>query len=138
MRNDENRQKRKIAKAIANYKTALLNNTKWREILDLVGELGIPVQFAFVPEERFLSQTYFPKGGCQNDHTIDCTFHGPFYLKNIFAIRCPRIEIRRDPKTGRRSEDETKSKELVARLELLGKLPIEIQADYIVLTAYKK
>lgn len=129
---------RRIDKAIANYKCELMNNTKWREVLDLIGKHAMPVQFSFVRDEQFKSLTRFPEGGTEGDHTKDCTVHGPFFLREIYAIRCPRYEEKRDPESGRKYNDQNRYIEFVESLQGLGQLPISEEKTGIVIYGYQK
>jgi len=44
---------RRIENTIAGYKCTLMNDTKWREVPELVEKHKIPIQFLFVREEEF-------------------------------------------------------------------------------------
>ena len=62
----------RIDNAIRRYQSALLNDTKWREILQVVGKVGMPIQFSFVREEDFKVLVFFPEDGCLANMTRDC------------------------------------------------------------------
>jgi len=94
------------------------------------------VQFSFVREEKFKSQIYFPKNGCNSDSTKDCTVHGPFYFKEIFAVKFPVFETKTNPRTGARYKDTEKSDRFLSELETLGKLPVRKENEFILLKAY--
>jgi hypothetical protein len=129
---------RRINNAIERYSCALMNDTKWREVLDLIGKHEVSVQFSFVREEKFKSVIKFPEGGYEGDHTTDCTVHGPFLLKEIFAIRCPRLEEKRELKTGRRYMDDSRYLDLMASLRSLGQLPLTEDKEGVTINGYQK
>ena len=115
-----------------------MNDTKWCEVLDLVGKHEMPVQFSFVREEQFKSTVRFPEGGAVGDHTTDCTVHGPFSLKGIYAIRCPRFEKMRDPQTGRKYNDDTRYTNFMESLRGLGQLPLTDDESGVTISGYQK
>lgn len=128
----------RIDKAIASYKCALMNDTKWREVLSLIGAHEMLVQFSFVREEEYKSLIYFPENGVEGDHTTDCTVHGPFFLREIFEIRCPRFEEKRDSRTGRKYQDESRYNNFIAEINNLGQLPLT-ENDYgVIISGYQK
>lgn len=129
---------RRIEKAIASYACALMNDTKWREVLELVAQHDTPVQFSFVREEKFKATIKFPEGGVENDHTKDCTIHGPFFLKEIYAIRFPKFEEKRNPQSGSKFKDQTRYKNLIKALSKLGQLPITECEEWVTISGYKK
>lgn len=103
-----------------------MNNTKWREVLDLVGRYDVEIQFAFVRDERFLSLTRFPENGVEGNHTLDCTFHGPFMLREIFAIKCPKYV------NGRKYQG------FVDSIKDLGQLSLSEDNDGLIINGYQK
>ena len=133
-----NETQKRIDKAIANYSSSLMNSTKWREVLNLVGSLNMEVQFSFVRKEQFMSLIRFPEGGTKENATTDCTYHGPFLLKEIFEIRCPRFEEKIDPKTGTKYKDETKFLAFLVSLNKLGQLPINETETGVIISGYQK
>ena len=133
-----NEVQRRIDRAIEGYACTLMNNTKWREVLDLLGYQRMPVQFAFVRDEEFMTQTIFPEEGCDGDHTVDCTAHGPFYLKEIYAIKCPKYQDKMDSKTGVKYQCEKRFETVLEGIKSLGKIPVELNDDNFVIYGYKK
>ncbi len=115
-----------------------MNNTKWREVLDVVGKLHMPVQFAFVGEEKFMNTCFFPEDGCTKVATKDCCLHGPFYLREIYAIRCPINEIKQDSETGSKYKGQRRSQCFLSELKKIGQLPLEKNDEYIIIRGYQK
>lgn len=138
MTSSMNEIQRRINRAIEGYSCAYMNNTKWREVLDLLGSLRMPIQFAFVRDENFMIQTIFPEGGCDDDHTLDCTTHGPFNLKEIYAIKCPKYQDKMNPQTGVKYRCEKRFKTVVEGIRSLGEIPIELNDNNFVIYGYKK
>ena len=133
-----NENQRRINRTLAGYTCSLMNDTKWREVLDLVGRYNQQVQFAFVRDETFLSLTAFPEGGTKGDCSTDCTAHGPFFLREIYALHCPLPDEKKDPKTGRKYRDETDYRRFIAALKALGQLPLAEDETGVTLYAYRK
>ena len=133
-----NDYERRINKLIATYSSSLMNNTKWREVLDLVGRHGIAIKFSFIGNEEFLSDVFFPEGGVQGDHTKDCCVHGPFYLKEIFAIKCAKYETKRNPDSGAKYLDDTTYQAFFSDISALGKLPLTEIDDHLIIHGYQK
>ena len=127
---------RRIENTIASYPAAQMSNTKWRRVLETVGEIDIPVQFAFVREEEFKSTVHFPKDGCNQTSTKDCCAHGPFYYKEIFAIRCPVYEMKTNLKTGAKYQCTERSDRFLENLNSIGKLPTELDESFIYIKGY--
>ena len=129
---------RRIDKSISEYSAALMNNTKWREVLNILGETSMPVQFAFVREEEFSShQIKFPIGGCNETHTKDCTMHGPFSFKEIYAIKCPVVGLRANGKTGAKYKCTERSDRFLDKVKAIGIVPIEIREEFIHIKGYE-
>ena len=128
----------RVNKLISTYSSSLMNNTKWREVLDLVGKHGIAIKFSFIGNEEFLSNVFFPEDGVQGDHTKDCCVHGPFYLKEIFAIKCAKYETKRNPISGAKYLDDTTYQAFLLDINRLGKLPLTVQDDHLIIYGYQK
>lgn len=133
-----NEVQRRKERAIENYECALMNNTKWREVLDILGAAKMPVQFSFVREEGYGIDVVFPEGGCVGDHTLDCCVHGPFYLRDIYAIKCPKYQRKLDSKTGVKYHCEKRFNTVLNKLDGLGELPISVNEDGFEIYGYKK
>ena len=129
--------RKRIDKAISNYSVCLMNNTKWREVLQIIGDLHISVQFAFVRDEEFKMQIKIPKEGCKEKSTTDCIIHGPILYKEIYAIKCPKYEVKRDLSTGRTYNDDFMFNKLISRLKGAGKIPVEVKEDCIIIKGYQ-
>lgn len=129
---------RRLEKKISSYSGAFMSNAKWKKVLDVLGAVRIPVQFAFVFDERFRPQTLFPVDGYEKDYTKDCTFHGPFNFREIYAIKCPRYEMQIDSKTGAKHQDETRFNLFIEKLTSTGKFDLEYCDEGVILYAYKK
>ena len=133
-----NKVQRRIDKAIGSYECALMNNTKWREVLDILDEENMPIHFAFVGDEKFGMAVQFPKGGCKGNHTLDCCAHGPFYLREIYAIKCPKFQNKMRPESGEKYRCEVRFRTVIERLINLGKLPITVSEEGFKIYGYKK
>ncbi len=129
-------------RAISRYSVSLMNNTKWREILIVLYQqkAGFPIEVAFVRDEEEFRQTGVPPINLLEDDFIqDGGFGGgPCDYRDIFAIRIKRKENYRNPKTGAVSISEEASNELLKALNKLGKLPIELTDEHIIIHGYKK
>ena len=129
--------RKRIDKEISNYGVCLMNNTKWREVLQIIGDLHISVQFAFVRDEEFKMQIKIPKEGCKEKSTTDCTIHGPILYKDIYAIKCPQYEVKHDLSTGRAYNDDYMFNSLISKLKEVGRLPIEAKEGCIIIKGYQ-
>ena len=138
MNTDLEETQKRISKAISGYKAALMNNTKWREVLLCIAKQEMQVQFAFVRDEVFLTPVSFAEGGIKLDYVSDCTIHGPFYFKDIFAIKCQKYEQKRNSATGRVINDDTKFIQLQNAFKSLGELPIKVTEDGLTIHGYEK
>ncbi|MCW8879959.1 MAG: hypothetical protein OQK04_18125 [Kangiellaceae bacterium] len=133
-----NENQRRINAAIENYGGAQMSNAKWKKVLDAAGELKIPIQFAFVREEKFMSENVFPVGGYVEDRTTDCTNHGPIKFREIYAIRFPRYQNLMKTKTGEKYRDESRFNRFLEKLNSIGNFELSIGEDFGVLYAYSK
>ncbi|TQV88267.1 hypothetical protein [Aliikangiella coralliicola] len=136
--NDMNENLRRINAAIENYSGALMSNTKWKKVLDAAGKLEIPIQFAFVREEEFMSENIFPIGGYVEDRTMDCTIHGPIQFREIYAIKFPRYQIMMKSKTGEKYRDESRFNSFLDELNSIGNFELSTDDDSGILYAYSK
>ncbi len=129
---------RRIDNSISLYSAVLMNNTKWRKVLSLIAESSIPVHFAFVREESYLEKTRFPKNAYDENHVKDCLpGYGPFYYKEIYAIKCPIYESKVNTKTGAKYECKQRSEQFLEQLNSIGKLPIKLDEQFIYLKGYE-
>lgn len=121
------------------YSTELMNNTKWREILSLVGRMGETFEVAYVWEERFqlalppmeeqLKEKYIADPGIAG---------GPAEYSEIYSIRIPRKIWTQNPRTGEKLQSIEKSDRFLAEAAKLGLLPLEIKDDFIYVYGYSK
>lgn len=106
--------------------------------MEVIASVGIPVQFAFVREEKFMMEQVFPEGGAEIDHVVDCLVYGPFFYKEIFAIRCPKYEEKRNPTNGTKHQSEDRFNTTNHELSKLGNLPLEVDETGLVISGYIK
>ena len=59
-------------------------------------------------------------------------------MKDIYAIKCPRYEEKREFQTGRKYNDETRYKEFLNSLRALGQLPLTENETEIIVNGYEK
>ena len=119
------------------YSAALMNNTKWREVLRLVGRLGIEFEVAYIWQERFqpalppsedqLKESYISDPGLAG---------GPAEYGEIFSIRIPREVLSRNTRTGEVLQSTEKSSLFLAEAAKLGLLPLEVGKDFIYVHGY--
>lgn len=103
-------------------------------------KMGVSIEVAYVREEVFKSSGHAPPANLlENEFIQDGGFGGgPCHYKEIFAIRTPRKESYRNPKTGAVSVSEKTSRKLLGELDKIGQLPIEVNDEYIIIHGYKK
>lgn len=119
------------------YSSALMNNTKWRELLSLVGRMGERFEVAYVWEERF--QPAFPPAEDQlkETHIADPGIAGgPAEYIDIYSIRIPKTIWAQNPKTGEKLPSTEKSDRFLTEAAKLGLLPLEIKHDFIYVYGY--
>ncbi|WP_125931909.1 DUF6678 family protein [Thiosocius teredinicola] len=122
----------------ARYSVALMNNTKWREVLAEISSAQVWFSIAYVGEEKYGTLQALENLGLFERHVGDgCLIGGPVEYKDIFAIRIERFEEFRNTSTGKKFADESKSLELTARLKNVGLLPIEVDEQHITIFGYK-
>ena len=132
----------RIDKKCKRYTIALMNNTKWKKVLNELVLFGLPFQISCIDEERWgpknLPDILYTSEDLANDHIRDVLIGGPVYYKQIFAIRIFRSETLINPKTGRRYQSTEKSDIFLKKINEIGKLPIELDDEFIYIIGYKK
>jgi len=117
------------------YTASLMSNAKWRKLLTVLNELQIPVSFAFIDTEKFSDLEHHDLSFV-DDYITDCTAHGSFSFKEIYAVRLRENEVLRKI-SGERYIDNTKSRLLLEKLNKMGKFPIKTEGDFVYITAYQ-
>jgi hypothetical protein len=115
----------------------LMNNTKWRELLKIAGELALEFQVAYLPKREFQwaflsSEALLGESGLADPGIAG----GPAKYSEIWAIRVPKFLPNRNPVSGVRSPDEGLSAEFVGRSRMLGQLPLVEEAEYVYVYGY--
>jgi hypothetical protein len=115
----------------------LINNTKWRELLRIIGQLWSEFEVAYLPECRFqhahaVSLDLLGEAGIADPGIAG----GPAKYSQIFAVRLPRYLPKRNPVTGVVSRDESLSQAFLERVQALGHLPIEQEPEYLYVYGY--
>lgn len=115
-----------------------MNNTKWREVLSVAVELefgwGLTVSDIREPENYISGQPALPD--LAEDHVRDPGFGGPIQYKDIFSLRVPRYEERRNPDSGRRYQSEARAIRFLERLRDLGSIEAVVSEHYVEVRGY--
>ena len=120
------------------YSIALMNNTKWREVLSEIASIQVAFSIAYIHEEIFGYSQILCNPDLHEYYIGDgCVIGGPVKYKEIFAVRIERFEEQRNSKTGQITSDESKSIKLLEHLKNHGLLPIEIDERHITIYGYK-
>lgn len=119
------------------YSIAFMNNTKWREVLTLIGRMRMKFEIAYVWEERFqpalpptedqLKETYIADPGVAG---------GPTEYRDIYSIRIPKAVLSQNPKTGEKLQNTEIGDLFLSEAAQLGTLPLEIKENFIYLYGY--
>lgn len=119
------------------YSSAFMNNTKWREVLTLIGRMGVTFEIAYIWEERF--QLAFPPTEDQLKETYIAdpgVAGGPAEYRDIYSIRIPKTVLSQNPKTGEKPQNTEIGDLFLSEAAQLGVLPLEIKENFIYLYAY--
>ncbi len=119
------------------FSAKLMNDTKWREVLTLVGQLSIGFEVAYIGGKGFQfgaisSLELLGAHGIADPGIAG----GPATYQDIFAIRLFRYAKKLNPITGSVSPDESLSQEFLSLAKTLGQLPIEVHSDFIYVNGY--
>jgi hypothetical protein len=119
------------------YSAALMSNTKWREVLSLIGRLGVEFEVAYIWEERFqlalppseeqLKEYYIADPGIAG---------GPAEYREIYSIRIPKVVLSLKTQTGEKLQSTEKSDLFITEAAQLGLLPLDVKDDYIYVYGY--
>jgi hypothetical protein len=119
------------------YSSALMNNTKWREVLSLVGRMGESFEVTYVWEKRFQSALPPAEDQLSETHIADPGIAGgPAEYSYIYSIRIPKKIWTQNPKTGEKIQSTEKSDRFLMEAAKLGLLPLEIKGDFIYVYGY--
>jgi len=116
----------------------LMNDTKWREVLELTLALRIRYEVAFTWDNRYRQGYLVPETSLKTRSVGDpgISGGGPHPYSEILGIRVFRFSRTRDPKTGIPSNDESLSLRYLERLASLGKVPVEVADEYVYVRGY--
>ncbi len=122
------------------YKSGLLNNTKWREIIyTLTKHLTYPIEVAYVDKEKYCIGFIPAESKLKDSYIADPGFCiGPTKYEHIYAIRIPHIKPYSGKIEGLKSITKKASENLIRDLENLGQLPIIVTDQYITIKGYSK
>ena len=120
------------------YSASLMNNTKWRFLFKKATEFDIYGEVTFVYDESKWYERAFPVEIELIDKTglKDSGIGGPCNYKDIFIARLSKWKVKRDSTTGKRSLDESDSKEFTSCLSNNGKYPISEDNEWIYISGY--
>jgi hypothetical protein len=123
-------QPRKPATRIRDHFSAsLMNDTKWREVWELLASLKLRIHFAYARGHSWnLSnsktlQGPFPAAWVEERGVRDPGIGGPFRYEEILWIRVPRI-----------AGNDVDA--FCARLDALGRLPLRVEPDFVEVRGY--
>lgn len=120
-----------------NYSAALMNNTKWREVLSLIGRLGIKFEVAYVGRESFQAALPPSESLLKNTYIADPgVAGGPAEYAEIYSIRILKTSLKQSPKTGERIPSTEASDLFLAAAARLGALPLEEKDGFIYVHGY--
>ena len=122
------------------YKSALLNNTKWREIISILAKhLKYPIEVAYIDKEKYTIGFIPAEEKLMESYIVDPGFlTGPTPYEYLYAVRIPHINKYSGKIEGLKSISKDDSDNLLRDLESLGQLPIEITDQYITIKGYSK
>lgn len=122
------------------YKSALLNNAKWREIISILAKhLKYPIEVAYIDKEKYTIGFIPAEEKLMEDYIVDPGFlTGPTPYEYLYAVRIPHINEYSGKIEGLKSISKDDSDNILRDLESLGQLPIEITDQYITIKGYSK
>ena len=122
------------------YKSALLNNTKWREIISILAKhLKYPIEVAYIDTEKYTIGFIPAEEKLMEDYIVDPGFlTAPTPYEYLYAVRIPHVNEYSGKIEGLKTISEDDSDNLLRDLESLGQLPIEITDQYITIKGYSK
>ena len=123
--------------AISRYSCALMNNTKWKEVLTILADARHPFQLASVGQEKFGIEEILSLDALERTYVKDVLVGGPIMYKDIYALRFPRFKSYRNPQTGRVQHREDASDAVLKRLCQLGELPLEVMEEHAYIWGYR-
>lgn len=126
-----------VRKKAQGYSGSLMNNKKWRKALEVLIAHKAEIEVAFIKEEIFRFYSLPEETQIKLDYIQDPGFGGPCLYSEIYSIRTPIVEQKRNMQTGATIESKSRSKSIENQLIEIGKLPISICNKYLTLTAYE-
>lgn len=115
----------------------LMNDTKWREVLELTLLLRIPYEVVFTSGSGYRPGHSVPQS--LQAHKVGdpgLSGGGPHSYREILGLRVPRFSRTRDPRSGVLGNDESQSVRYLEGLASLGKIPVEMTEEYIYIHGY--
>jgi hypothetical protein len=112
------------------YSTSLMNNTKWREVWEIICHLGLRIQFAYADSVEWNGNNSeklwgpLPLDYVQERGIRDPGIGGPFLYKQILWLRVPKVRLN----DAAAFQNEVKK---------LGKIPISENEKYIEILGYQ-
>jgi hypothetical protein len=124
-----NRKGKSATRVRDRFSICLMNDTKWREVWELVASLRLRIHFAYAIDHAWNRSNSeklhgpFPHTWVEERGIRDPGIGGPFRYEEILWIRVPRIP---------RNDTET----FCRRLDTLGQLPIRVEPDFVEIRGY--
>jgi len=120
---------------------SLMNDTKWREVFTLLVKQGIWFQIELIDWQvgklSNLQRQYHPTVFLENPNGfVDGVVSSGFFFWEIRRVRCPATIPGRLVLSSRDHVQDLKT--LVASLECLGRLPLDVTDDYIEIRGYNE
>ena len=138
---DHNERTRRRLNNRSRQKCALLNNTKWREILSILSPPDTEINRVLVAHTndcgRFVDGILPHKEDIAEDYIKDPGLWGsggPIYYDEIYEIRIPFQD--KDDYYCKDNFTKEEGRRVFGKLQELGELPIEINDDCIIIKGY--
>ncbi len=118
---------------------SLMNDTKWRRLLDAISVHCLPQShwtFCEEPTKEYCRSTPHPEEILNGNSIGDTSVLGPFFFRDVLSVRWPR---RIDEVFGPHGVLTTQSiNELATTIRSAGQFEFELTDDSLILYAYRK
>lgn len=129
--------KTKAQRRAKRYTVHLMNNTKWREVFDIMIDSGVPLEAMLIGHDQPVWQKVsLTKEQLLEEHIADPGIGGPCLYMEILAVRFPIVEELVNEQTGRTFTSNHQSADLQEQLFGLGQLPLFEIDGYCEIRAY--
>ncbi len=128
---------KRLNNKVRSFSAELMNNTKWREVLQILSEEHATISYSTVWVDEFSNWESLDRIDLKREYVADgCLLGGPRLYRELKELHIAKNEKLRNPVTGAQEISNHKSQRILNRIYDIGKLPIVEKDDFYSICGY--